>query len=64
MKQHAKYSATEIIVNKVIMAPLGFKIFWPHDDRVKEQVQLLFPEDQNIILFTLPLPSLRPVDME
>ena len=27
MEQHVKYSATEIIVNRVMIAPLGFKNF-------------------------------------
>ena len=30
MEQHAKYSATEIIVNRVIIALLGFKKFFDH----------------------------------
>ena len=49
IEQHAKYSANEITVNSVIIVLLGF--FWPHDDRLKEQVLLFFLEDQNIILY-------------
>ena len=30
MEQHAKYSATEIIVNRVIIALLGFEKIFDH----------------------------------
>ena len=30
MEQHMKYSATDIIVNRVIIALLGFKKFFDH----------------------------------
>ena len=30
MEQHTKYSATDIIVNRVIIALLGFKKFFDH----------------------------------
>ena len=30
MEQHTKYSATDIIVNTVIIALLGFKKFFDH----------------------------------
>ena len=51
IEQHAKYSAHEITVKSVIIALLGLKLIWPHDDRLKEQVLLFFLEDQNIILY-------------